>query len=366
MPPARRPGPGGPGEGEGEVDASGTGAGADEASGDGAEGDEVNGAGSRDSGRSGGGAAGASGDGGPGGGSPEVTGVGGPAGGAPGVKGGESPGGGSPGVGAGEGPAGGSSRVAGAGGTSGGSPGATGAGATSGEGSGARGGGAPVGGAPGAAVGTGTGARRMPGVRLVQRVSSTRTFAKVAPHLIPALDRAVHRLTRGKVLLSAQMLPGIVLTARGARSGLERRTPLACMPEAGAARVRGETGAGEAGGTRGTPDTGGTPDAEGVAGAPESGWILVGSNFGRTGHPAWTANLLAHPDAVISWKGEDIPVTARLLTGEERAAVWRTALAFWPPYATYQARVDREIRLFRIVRRQATGTPDAVDGPPPA
>ncbi|MFF0186763.1 nitroreductase/quinone reductase family protein [Streptomyces sp. NPDC005244] len=188
----------------------------------------------------------------------------------------------------------------------------------------------------------------MPGVRLVQRVSSTRAFAKVAPHLIPALDRAVHRLTRGKVLLSAQMLPGIVLTARGARSGLERRTPLACMPEAGAARVRDET------------------DAEGVADGQDSGWILVGSNFGRTGHPAWTANLLARPDAVISWRGEDIPVTARLLTGEERAAVWRTALAFWPPYATYQARVDREIRLFRIVRREATATPDAVDGPPPA
>ncbi|MEU8789965.1 nitroreductase/quinone reductase family protein [Streptomyces sp. NPDC048643] len=199
----------------------------------------------------------------------------------------------------------------------------------------------------------------MPGVRLVQRVSSTRTFAKVAPHLIPALDRAVHRLTRGKVLLSAQMLPGIVLTARGARSGLERRTPLACMPEAGAARAPDETGA------VGAVHTVGSTDAEGVAGAPESGWILVGSNFGRTGHPAWTANLLAHPDAVISWKGEDIPVTARLLTGEERAGVWRTALAFWPPYATYQARVDREIRLFRIVRRHTTATPDAVDGPPP-
>ncbi|MFE2299588.1 nitroreductase family deazaflavin-dependent oxidoreductase [Streptomyces sp. NPDC059445] len=156
----------------------------------------------------------------------------------------------------------------------------------------------------------------MPGVRLVQRVSSTRMFAKAAPHLIPALDRAVHRLTRGKVLLSAQMLPGVVLTARGAKSGLERRTPLACMPEAGG-----------------------------------SGWILVGSNFGRTDHPAWTANLLARPDAVVNWKGEDIPVTARLLTGAEREAVWRTVLAFWPPYATYQARVDREIRLFRIVRR---------------
>ncbi|MEU9136014.1 nitroreductase family deazaflavin-dependent oxidoreductase [Streptomyces sp. NPDC048404] len=165
----------------------------------------------------------------------------------------------------------------------------------------------------------------MPGVRLVQRVSSTRTFARVAPRLIPALDSAVHRLTRGKVLLSAQMLPGVVLTARGARSGLERRTPLACMPETGTSGA--------------------------VAGTTGAGWILIGSNFGRTGHPAWTANLLAHPDAVINWKGEDIPVTARLLTGEERDAVWTAALAFWPPYATYQARVDREIRLFRIVRR---------------
>ncbi|MFE6827005.1 nitroreductase/quinone reductase family protein [Streptomyces sp. NPDC057690] len=156
----------------------------------------------------------------------------------------------------------------------------------------------------------------MIGVRVVQKVSSTRVFAKVAPHVIPALDRAVHRLTRGKVLLSAQMLPGVILTSTGARSGLPRRAPLACMPEEGA-----------------------------------GSWILVGSNFGRTGHPAWTGNLLAHPDAEISWKGRDIPVTAVRLTGEERAAVWKTLLAFWPPYATYQARVDREIRLFRLTPR---------------
>lgn len=72
-------------------------------------------------------------------------------------------------------------------------------------------------------------------VRSVQKVSSTRAFARIAPHLVPAMDRAVHRLTRGRVLLSAQLLPGIVLTVRGARSGLERRTPLACMPEGRAA-----------------------------------------------------------------------------------------------------------------------------------
>lgn len=151
------------------------------------------------------------------------------------------------------------------------------------------------------------------GVRCVQRVSSTRAFARVAPHVVPALDRAVHRLTRGRFLLSAQLLPGVILTSTGARSGLLRRTPLACMPE-----------------------------------SDGRGWLLVGSNFGRTGHPAWTHNLLAHPEASISWKGRDIPVTARLLTGEERAAAWTALLEFWPPYATYQARVTRQIRLFRL------------------
>ncbi|MFD6433527.1 nitroreductase family deazaflavin-dependent oxidoreductase [Streptomyces venezuelae] len=155
-----------------------------------------------------------------------------------------------------------------------------------------------------------------PGLRLVQKVSSTRAFAKVAPHFIPAMDRAVHRLTRGKVLLSARMLPGVILTARGAKSGLARRTPLACMPEEGG-----------------------------------KSWVLVGSNFGRPGHPAWTANLLANPDAEVSWRGADVPVRARLLAGEERAEVWEAALRFWPPYAAYQSRVEREIRLFRLERR---------------
>ncbi|MEV8453740.1 nitroreductase family deazaflavin-dependent oxidoreductase [Streptomyces sp. NPDC052095] len=158
-----------------------------------------------------------------------------------------------------------------------------------------------------------------PGVRLVQKVSATRTFARIAPHVVPAMDRAVHRLTRGRVLLSSRMLPGLVLTVPGARSGVPRTTPLACMPEVGA----------------------------------ELSWILVGSNFGRAGHPAWTANLLAGPDrAVVNWRGRDIPVHATLLKGAEREEVWAAALRFWPPYAAYQARIDREIRLFRLRPRE--------------
>ncbi|MFH7595801.1 nitroreductase family deazaflavin-dependent oxidoreductase [Streptomyces racemochromogenes] len=153
-------------------------------------------------------------------------------------------------------------------------------------------------------------------VKLVQKVSSTRLFARIAPHFIPAMDKAVHRLTGGRVLLSARMLPGVILTARGARSGEPRTTPLACMPEDGGAS-----------------------------------WLLIGSNFGRPGHPAWTGNLLRNPDADVNWQGRDIPVRARLLEGAERAEAWRAVLEFWPPYATYQARIEREIRLFRLERR---------------
>ncbi|MFJ6657716.1 nitroreductase/quinone reductase family protein [Streptomyces sp. NPDC091377] len=154
------------------------------------------------------------------------------------------------------------------------------------------------------------------GLRAVQKVSSTRGFAKVAPHLLPVLDRGVHRLTRGRLMLSGLLLPSLVLTAKGARSGRERRTPLACLPEDGG-----------------------------------RSWLLVGTNYGRPGHPDWTANLRAHPDAVINWRGTDIPVTALLLAGEERAAAWRALVGLWPPYAVYQGRVEREIRVFRLVRK---------------
>ncbi|OKI03114.1 deazaflavin-dependent nitroreductase [Streptomyces sp. CB02923] len=150
---------------------------------------------------------------------------------------------------------------------------------------------------------------------MVQRLSATRAFARVAPHVVPALDRTVHRLTGGRVLLSARMLPGAILTVAGARTGLPRRTPLACLPE----------------------DTG--------------TWLLIGSNFGRPGHPAWTANLRKNPEAEISWRGRDVPVRARLLTGAERAQAWAAVVGYWPPYAAYQARVTREIRLFRLEPR---------------
>lgn len=156
-------------------------------------------------------------------------------------------------------------------------------------------------------------------VKAIQKMSSTRAFARVAPHVMPVLDRAVHRLSGGRTMISTQLLPGVVLTSTGARSGRQRRTPLACMPE----KERGS-------------------------------WLLIGSNFGKAGHPGWTANLRRHPDARISWQGADIAVRARQLDGAERAEAWEELLRFWPPYAVYQARIERRIRVFRLERRAET------------
>ncbi|UNS97544.1 nitroreductase family deazaflavin-dependent oxidoreductase [Streptomyces tubbatahanensis] len=154
------------------------------------------------------------------------------------------------------------------------------------------------------------------GRKMIQAVSSTRTFSRIAPHVIPVLDRAVHRLSGGRTMLSTRMLPGVVLSSTGAKSGEPRRTPLACMPE----KARGS-------------------------------WLLVGSNFGKQGHPGWTANLRRHPEACITYRGRDIPVRARQLEGAEREEAWGELLRFWPPYAVYQRRIERRIRVFRLERR---------------
>ncbi|WP_431959605.1 nitroreductase/quinone reductase family protein [Actinacidiphila sp. bgisy160] len=81
---------------------------------------------------------------------------------------------------------------------------------------------------------------------------------------VPAVARFVHRATRGRVLPSAWLLPGVALTSTGVRGGPPRCAPPACMREEG-----------------------GT-------------FVLVGSNVGGTDHPAWTGDPLRHPDVEVS------------------------------------------------------------------
>jgi deazaflavin-dependent oxidoreductase (nitroreductase family) len=65
----------------------------------------------------------------------------------------------------------------------------------------------------------------------------------------------------------------------------------------------------------------------------------------------WTLNLMAHPEATLTIKGKKIPVTARLLEGEERTGIWPVLIETWPNFDVYTERSGRELRVFELTPR---------------
>ena len=78
---------------------------------------------------------------------------------------------------------------------------------------------------------------------------------------------------------------------------------------------------------------------------------LFGSNFGQSTHPAWTANLLANPDAWVTMGGKEIPVRATRLEGAEYDRACELFMTYLKAYPAYRTRTDREIRVFALDRR---------------
>lgn len=76
--------------------------------------------------------------------------------------------------------------------------------------------------------------------------------------------------------------------------------------------------------------------------------IVVGSNFGQDHHPAWTGNLMANPSGAVIIGGKNIPVTARLLDGEEAEAAYKKMTDVANVYSVYRGRTARSIRVFRL------------------
>jgi len=147
--------------------------------------------------------------------------------------------------------------------------------------------------------------------KAVQKMAGSKTFMKVGPKVVPHVDRFLHKVSGGKFISSGGLLPSLVLTTTGAKTGQKRTTPLATKPDG-------------------------------------AGWYVVGSNFGRDSHPAWTANLMKNPDAEVSFQGKTTPVRAHLLTAEEKKAAWPELTKFWPNYDVYTERSGRDLRVFRL------------------
>ena len=64
-----------------------------------------------------------------------------------------------------------------------------------------------------------------------------------------------------------------------------------------------------------------------------------------TAGPGRRCQTLAEPGHFRRPAGLTARVKARARTaaGEERARLWQEALKFWPPYADYQGKTEREI-----------------------
>lgn len=149
--------------------------------------------------------------------------------------------------------------------------------------------------------------------RMLQRVAATDWFAKVAPTIVPPLDRFVHRITGGRILLAQVMLPTMMLTTTGAKSGEKRDAPLATIPW-------------------------------------QQDYLVVGSNWGGDKHPAWSYNLIANPEATMSMNGQTHQVKATLLNAQEKAEAWPEITRIWPPYDRYVERSGRDLRVFVLSR----------------
>jgi deazaflavin-dependent oxidoreductase (nitroreductase family) len=71
--------------------------------------------------------------------------------------------------------------------------------------------------------------------------------------------------------------------------------------------------------------------------------VVVASNGGSAGHPAWYRNLDTDPHVHVQVGAAEFEATARTATGEERARLWPLVTKVWPAYDEYQAKTEREI-----------------------
>jgi deazaflavin-dependent oxidoreductase (nitroreductase family) len=146
---------------------------------------------------------------------------------------------------------------------------------------------------------------------IIERFVMSRIGTQFMLHVAPPLDKAVIPRTNGRLSSAGIDKVGLV-TSTGAKSGRPRTHPLALFED------------------------------------PE-GLVAIGSNYGRPSHPAWSANLLAHPECTVEFIGPPKQYRAELISGEARAAAWANAVDYYAGFENYRINsAPREIRVFRL------------------
>ena len=136
--------------------------------------------------------------------------------------------------------------------------------------------------------------------------------------LEPLAKRGIesYRRTGGTNRMSRMMpFPVVLLTTKGAKSGLERTVSL-----------------------------GGFADGD-------DAWLVVASMGGSHRHPAWFKNMVEHPDDIWLEVGRRrMKVRGDSLTGTERKEALTRITNIAKQYGGYQKKTDREIPIVRLTR----------------
>jgi deazaflavin-dependent oxidoreductase (nitroreductase family) len=101
----------------------------------------------------------------------------------------------------------------------------------------------------------------------------------------------------------------IIVTTRGAKSGKVRKVPLMRVEH-------------------------------------EGEYAAVASMGGAPKNPVWYHNLVAHPQVEVRDGTVVQAMTAREVTGQEKAIWWERCVAAFPDYAGYQVKTERPIPVF--------------------
>ncbi|WP_436499496.1 nitroreductase family deazaflavin-dependent oxidoreductase [Actinokineospora sp. HUAS TT18] len=107
--------------------------------------------------------------------------------------------------------------------------------------------------------------------------------------------------------------PALLLTTRGRKSGVSRRTPL-------------------------------------YYGRAGDAYLLVASNGGSVGHPSWYLNLRDDPSVTVQVLDDVFQATARTAGPDERPELWDIMVKEFSTYASYQRKTEREIPVVVLER----------------
>jgi deazaflavin-dependent oxidoreductase (nitroreductase family) len=148
---------------------------------------------------------------------------------------------------------------------------------------------------------------------LATKVALTKPGTWFYSQVAARIDSSLVRVSRGRISSAAGLFPIVLLTARGARSGIERTVPLVYFT-----------------------------DGEDV--------ILMASSFGRPKYPAWYHNLKANPEARLEAMGHRGTFIAEETEGAERERLYELAKRVYRGYGTYEERTQgiRQVPVLRL------------------